>query len=157
MGSKYMIKIHFTYSNNWISKAIKFFSVSKFSHVEIEIDEICYSAKPFKGVYAHSYADLCIKEANIQTFSINTDVTEEQKSLLKLFLEEQVSKGYDYKAVLGCALWKRDWENDDKRWFCSELIASAMNYAGLELTNKFYKPHRLIPEDLAVSLRLKVN
>jgi len=150
-----MIKVHFTYSNNLFSKLTRLFTVSQFSHIEIEVDGMCYSAKPFVGVYKQTAEELKTdKNIVIESFILKHKPTEAQKELILNFLNLQVGKKYDYKAVIACGLFKRDWENNLDKWFCSELVAKSLELAGLRLINKYYKPNRVIPEDLVLSLRL---
>lgn len=60
-------------------------------------------------------------------------------------VRRQVGKPYDYAGVLG--IWfRRNWENTD-RWFCSELVAWA-----IEHTRSLFRGHisRITPRDLYI-------
>jgi uncharacterized protein YycO len=52
------------------------------------------------------------------------------------WLESQVGKGYDWRAIYGFAGGAREW-NDDFAWFCFELVA-----AQIEIGSEFRFPNR---------------
>jgi len=146
-----MIKIHFTYSDSFFSKIIRLFTGDKYTHIEIEINGSCYSAKPFKGVYKQSYINLKnTYNNNLDTFFIEY-LTKLQTEKIETFLKAQVGKGYDYKSAIACGLWQRDWANDLDRWFCSELVAKALSIAGVHAVNQYYRPYKLTPKDISLS------
>lgn len=146
-----MIKVHFTYSNSIFSKFVTLFTGDKYTHVEIEVDGYCYSAKPFKGVYKTLPSKLIkLYGKYTDTYTIE-NVSECKVDKVKKFLEEQVGKGYDYKSAIACGLWQRDWANDDARWFCSELVAAALLVANIRVINQYYLPYKLTPRDLSLS------
>jgi uncharacterized protein YycO len=72
------------------------------------------------------------------------EVTESQYNLIFSFLKQQMGKKYDSWALVG-NIFRRNWQVNEK-WFCSELIASAFNYAGKSIIN--YKTNRVTPLDL---------
>lgn len=46
-----------------------------------------------------------------------------------VWLRRQLGRGYDYGALLGLALRRQSWADDD-RWHCSELVEAALAQAG---------------------------
>ncbi len=59
-------------------------------------------------------------------------VTDGQKKRIEEFLQRQLGKPYDWLGILGFPL--RDWKLERKdRWFCSELVFTAFQKAGVEL------------------------
>ena len=59
-------------------------------------------------------------------------VSEAQKELIEIFLKDQLGKKYDWLGILGFPL--RNWRLERKtRWFCSELVFTAFQRAGVEL------------------------
>jgi uncharacterized protein YycO len=70
------------------------------------------------------------------------------------FLHNQVGKPYDITAIAGLAL-DRDWREDDS-WFCSELVAAALEYSGYMPTLSSANNH-ISPRDLLLVLSGKIN
>ena len=74
-----------------------------------------------------------IRDANYEEFTkkfeVQIDVTQEQYELYWKFLYSQLGKPYDNMAILGLVI-HRDWRETNS-WFCSELIAAALEYAGI--------------------------
>jgi len=123
---KKIIKFHFYKGKSLLSWAIKFRTLSIYSHVAIEIDGIVYESwqgKKNNGV---------VKSNNPLTYhkkgtKIETILVPMEKWLVwKEFLELQVGKKYDYKAIFNFAFnWKK--QNPD-RWFCSELASTFFQF-----------------------------
>lgn len=72
--------------------------------------------------------------------------TTEQLLNAHLFLKEQEGKGYDYMGLFGFLWRSNEWQND-KKWFCSEVAAAAMERSGFSEGPNFnvVKPHQLSP------------
>lgn len=66
------------------------------------------------------------------------------------FLREQIGKGYDQSAILGFML-NRDWREEDS-WFCSELIASALEKAEYFSFQLAAPSNKITPSDLLLAL-----
>lgn len=60
------------------------------------------------------------------------------------FLDQQVGKLYDLGALVALPFQRRDWESPS-RYFCSELVAAALNAGGRDLFRDF---SRVTPEML---------
>ena len=58
----------------------------------------------------------------------------------------QIGKPYDWTGLIGIAVRKRDWQEDDS-WFCSELIAWAFDRGSTPLFNR-EDIHRITPQNL---------
>lgn len=58
-----------------------------------------------------------------------TDATPDQVTKFYEFMKEQIGKPYDYDGIVHLVLGTRDWRAGNK-WFCSELIAAALERAG---------------------------
>ena len=82
---------------------------------------------------------------------INLPATEEQKSAFFNFLQKQVGKPYDWRAILSfySVSQDRDWQEDDS-WFCSELIAGALAASGLFPQKMAVGFSRITPRDLVL-------
>ena len=133
------VKIHFCKSNDIGGAFIRFFTFSHWNHVAIEIDGVVYESLSSTGVrkQAASTYGGWDKMETVETYVPDLKVT-------KKFLEDQVSKPYDWTALVALP-FREDWHNKEK-WFCSELVIEAM------LKGKF-KPirmesYRVTPRDL---------
>jgi hypothetical protein len=69
------------------------------------------------------------------------------------FLYEQLGKKYDWRAVFGLGMG-RDWR-DPEKWFCSELVAAALEECGW-LPRLSAVNHHISPRDLLLVLSGKV-
>lgn len=76
-------------------------------------------------------------------FPIFSVMTYEQSVLFEEFIRSQIGKDYDMGWIFGFVA-HRDWQADDS-WVCSELIAAALEYAGV---TKFRKMRRVTPRTL---------
>lgn len=59
---------------------------------------------------------------------------------------DQIGKPYDVGGLLALPFQQRAWQSDE-RWFCSELVAAAANYAGARLFRDSERS-RVTPGDL---------
>lgn len=64
------------------------------------------------------------------------------------FLQKQIGKPYDEKAIVAFALG-RDWHNPDA-WFCSELVAAALEQSGWFPNKISEDANFLTPRDLEI-------
>jgi uncharacterized protein YycO len=85
---------------------------------------------------------------------MRVECTWEQEEKFYAFLESQIGKKYDFAGILGFGL-SANLECKD-RWFCSELIFAAAQYAGIELLKRI-EAHKVYPGLLDVSPRLKLQ
>jgi hypothetical protein len=114
-----IIKFHCYKGTSWLSKLIKFRTLSEYSHIAIEIDNIVYEAWTSDGcnggVKSHSPLFYHSEGTKFDTYSFEMKNIQKYKN----FLEMQVGKKYDWKAIFNFALnWNK--QNSDA-WFCSEL------------------------------------
>jgi hypothetical protein len=71
------------------------------------------------------------------------------------FLRTQIGKPYDHSAILGFAL-DRDWRQPDS-WFCSELIAAALEKARYFSFCLAAPANKITPADLLLALSATAN
>ena len=121
-----MIRVVFCRSNRMRSWIIRAITWSAWSHVAlVDGDEAIEAvwpgvrAAPLSNVLehyaAHAFADLpCADPAAALQAA-----------------RSQIGRPYDWKALVGFLL-HRDWE-DERAWFCSELVAWAIHQAGKPL------------------------
>ncbi len=144
-----MVKIHFTKKNTLISKLVRILSCTEYSHVEIDVADVCYSAKPFRGVYKQYKRDLLDDNNVIETWFVDDRGIKTEK--LVEFLEEQVGKKYDYLPVFALGFLRQNWRQNSNKWFCSELVDQAMRIANVPLSNKFIDSSKLTISQLRSS------
>jgi uncharacterized protein YycO len=113
-------------------------------------------AQPRGGVAIRDY-DYLGTDVEFDLFSVS--VTRNQGMILRKFLEEQIGKPYDFKAIVNMGLnpLSDDIVNGHipKRWFCSELVAYAFEFAGKPILNcRLRKTDRITPRDLGLSMIL---
>jgi hypothetical protein len=103
------------------------------------------------GVYMYRFGDNHTPGTEFTIFSV--DVTEEQKQKIEEFLYNTLGRSkYDFKGILGFATFS-DYQNPNK-WFCSELVFTAFQNAGVKLLN-FIEPWKVSPRILLLSPLLK--
>lgn len=109
-----------------ISKAIRFFTWGKYSHVSLIYKYNIYEAWWPDGVRKCTINELNHSQnTHIDVYKLNIDVTTDDKFKLIQFFDEQVGKDYDLPGIFGF-LTRRKFEKND-RWFCSELITYGFN------------------------------
>lgn len=137
------VKIHFWSGSGFIGKAIQLFTWGKMSHVAMQIGNILYEAREFKGVVKSQFFERDPKP----TETLILQVTEEQKEKLLAWWEIRIGWGYDYIGVfrflstvrfiskkLRLPFWFRFLFLDrDNTYFCSEAVAEACSVAGIQL------------------------
>lgn len=139
-----MIKVHLTASNTLGGWLIRLLTFSRWNHASIEIDGIVYEALLATGVRtitATSYRD---KWKRGKTVELEIPDKEAAKS----FLRAQVGKPYDWTAIIALP-FRQKWQKQN-RWFCSELVASALVAGGMP--GMRIEAHRITPRDLWVKL-----
>lgn len=133
------MKIHFCRSGGLVAAVIRIGTMSPFNHVAIEVDGIVYEALTRRGVI-HRRADLFGGAwSRVETVAIAIPDADS----CRLFLQDQLGKPYDWGGVFALP-FRANWHNED-RWFCSELVAAALEAGGLNLG---VSARRVTPRDL---------
>jgi hypothetical protein len=139
---------------SWVSKIIRAFNWSPYSHVAW-IDDADFSVIEawHRGGVTH------VESPNVNhtpgTMVDLFTVTGEQPfqtEIIRKFLKDQVGKKYDFAGVLGFIFRAKRLHRKDK-WFCSELVAEAYATAGLPLLR--LPSFKIYPGMLAASPMLK--
>lgn len=130
-----------------ISKAIRWQTRSKYSHIGIELDDGSVVEAWHKGGVQHSESFRTLHtpgtKVDVYRVTLPVDVDSFEKWLL-----EQVGKQYDFRSVARF-LTRREVPLDDK-WFCSELYGYGLWKAGgLKILNG--NPSEWSPRDVAMS------
>lgn len=132
------VKVIFRKNKSDTSKLIRFFTMGKWSHCGILVDDVVYEAV-FEGVQKSSISDF---EYNATEMVVKEYPVTSIKRVID-FLELQIGAEYDYHGAYGMHIQDYDFQHDDK-WFCSELVAAALTIGGL---NPFsVPPHRVTPQ-----------
>lgn len=133
------------------SNLIKWFTWSKFSHIDIYIkrypnDQEIIGAVPFEGVIRYKKEDRIRDAKYYECYKAN--VSKPHK--VEKFLSEQVGKPYDWGGVFSF-LFRRDW-HDESEWFCSELATAGLEKGEFKLIRR--KTNRVRPQDIAESIAI---
>jgi hypothetical protein len=138
-----MIKLRFTYNPTWYNRAIRAYTWYPYTHVDYCMDDGSYiSAIPGKGVIQHT-----LSAKTEQFLFIDAD-----KPIVEHYLKQEIGKPYDWWGIFGIAT-HRNWQEPDK-WFCSELIAYAINKS----KPFFYiNSNKITPRDVALVCRSDLN
>lgn len=131
--------IHFVRDNSLVSRVIRFFTLSEFSHVAIQISSDIWEATMMEGVTRTTLAEFRDKYPVTVTRKIWVDT-----ACATGFLNRQVRKKYDWGGLFGF-IAQRDWQNQ-QAWFCSELAAGVIKHCGNSARK--LRVDRVTPRDL---------
>ena len=123
-----------------IEQAIKIWTRSKYFHVEMIIKDVWVSTNPTAGaVYMNKLQPL---NDNYDYFDVEVDGRRINKVMD--FLNAQVGKKYDYWGLFFSTVFTMNVE-DRNKWFCSELVAEALNVFGFKVPKN---ANEMTPEDI---------
>lgn len=135
------------YILKWIgSIVVRIFTLSQFSHVDyvsnLKDDN---GNNMVLGSIPESGLNYRVQNDN-SVYKLYRHVTKDkaEKRHFLNFMESKKGTAYDWLSVIGFAIPSRDW-NNTKKWFCSEIIASAFNIIGHNLGEG---ANRVSPVDL---------
>lgn len=137
-----MIEVFFSDSDQFAAKMIRSVTWSEYSHVgfyDRQNGTVIDSRFKRKGVTEYSFDDLK-KEYPIIKLRSFPNVPREALDIAR----GQIGKPYDWTALAGIQ-FHRNWQ-DDKKWFCSELIAWVCQQAGASII--FKESWRVTPQDV---------
>ena len=141
------MKILFCRSRAPLSVLIRWMTWSSWSHVALVTPEgVAYEATG-KGVSKGPIAHLVSRYQTVEVQEVRIPAPDK----VIAFLEAQLGKPYDFSALFGF-MFRRDWAENDK-WFCSELVASALLDSGIAIVCK--PTNRITPQDLYESTTLR--
>lgn len=122
--------------NDFIDKAILFFSRGGWTHAAIVLDDgRTIEAYPFKGVRLRQSIAEQMSNKTVDIFEVAT--TPEQDEIIKDFLTKQIGKRYDYLAIIGFVLYTtKKGRKQYARWICSELVFAAFQKVGINLLER---------------------
>ena len=136
---------------SWISRLIRWRTWSPYSHAAwLCRDGTVIEAWPGGVQWVSGLLTQHKERTVVEVYEI-VGLTEEQRTRIETFLVDQIGKPYDYLAILGFMLRKP--LQKPSRWFCSELIFSACQSAGVNLLARI-PPWKVSPDMLALSPQL---
>jgi hypothetical protein len=142
------MKLLFSTGKGIVASAIRAFTWSQWSHVDLVAPDetTVIGAIPGRGVEHVTIASRLAESRRAAVMHIN-DADNSDGLCAWRFAQLQIGKRYDLAAVFGLAL-HRYW-TDPGKWFCSELVATAMDW---ELCCPYDKhfTRRITPQDLWV-------
>lgn len=138
------IRIVFSRSVSVFSYGVRFMTWSSFSHCGILTKEntIVESAFTLGGVVETSFTSFIERVKYYEI--VELDCVDADAIIAAA--RSQIGKPYDWTGLIGIAVRKRNWQEDDS-WFCSELIAWAFDQGGTPLFNTD-DIHRITPQNL---------
>jgi hypothetical protein len=134
--------LQFSAGDGLASEAIRRFSRGWPTHVDVVVPDGLLGARLDGGVKIREPGYAVFN----RTLTVRLASTAEQEVRFTSFLYSQLGKPYDSEAIAGLALG-RDWR-DDSKWFCSELIAAALEVSGWLPKPLAFASHEITPRDL---------
>jgi hypothetical protein len=131
----------FSKGKGLVGAAIRWFTWSRYAHVAAVLPEGVIEAMPFKGVIKHDFWS----DTSHLDFFIVTGPYENRRAAA--YLNANIGRQYDW---LGVLRFLPRWRKSNDRVFCSELIFSALRFAGIELL-RGVPPEKVSPGLLACS------
>jgi uncharacterized protein YycO len=152
-----VISLRFVEGGGLDSKIIRFDTRCRWSHVEwMPTATSTLGAMLEGGVNYRSIANptdpIYKNVVATQIFQIHSDTIlvngkAAGETLFEDFMHQQVGKPYDWRAITSFGLGQRDWRKPDS-WFCSELIARALEIAGVLHLPEDQPVWRITPRDV---------
>lgn len=137
-----------------ISRLIRWQTRSKYSHAAILVDEessTIIESWQGAGVRSKKITDW----RDIEVFNVDLQGEHKEAAVL-MFLIDQVGKHYDYSGVIRFVSRRKPPRADNQKWFCSELVFAAFQYAGVNLLERI-DAAAVSPGLLALSPKLTVR
>ncbi|MGH6980467.1 MAG: hypothetical protein ACREFC_04605, partial [Stellaceae bacterium] len=129
-ASPSVIVLQFAYQRDLSGALIRFYQRGWPTHVDAVMPDgrllgarlgRCGALRPGVQIRKPGYAPF------VRTERVVLDVSALAEAAFHAFLEGQLGKPYDWRAILAFAV-HRDWRERDA-WYCSELIAAALEHA----------------------------
>jgi len=139
----YRIKLQFSTEANIGSKILHYYDHVWASHVDAVLtDGKLLGAKYFGGVMARRNVGFT------KTLLVELPTDQRTHDAFYDFCYAQVGKPYDMGAIIAFA-FERDWQQHDS-WFCSELIAAALQESGFLPYPLFAGHNKITPQNLLI-------
>src|SRR5690554_1628823 len=110
------VTVHFCKGRDFGSQILRFFLMSQWNHVAIQVGGVVYESLWSRGVIRHPASTFATGWERVE--SVSVDVAD--AAALLRFLDDQVGTPYDWRAILAFP-FRGSWQKR-KAWFCSELV-----------------------------------
>lgn len=138
-----LIRLQFSTGNDIVSRAIALFSRGWCSHVDAVLpDGALLGARLSGGVRVRPPGYVKFS----RTLIIAVTVPDAQANTFYRWLQAQVGKPYDWRAIVAF-VFSRNWREPDS-WFCSELVARAFEVSGFFPAPLMVRSSKITPRDL---------
>lgn len=139
--------------NSFVSKIIKLFTKSDYSHVAMVLDE--YHVIETDWRFPVSIRHIKYNKTDYHIYHLNIELTQEQEECIKKFIYEEIDKKYDlkffftrwFKIMFDCKTY-----DDVNAYTCDDLIYEAFLRAGIKLVEN---KDEMTPQTLANSMYLE--
>ena len=147
-----VIRLRFSTNDNIFDKLINWYGRGWAAHVDAQLpDYSLIGAVPFKGVH-----HLLFDSVSTKKLTVELPTTKEIQDKFYAFITDQLGKSYDWRSLFSMITYGRDWREDDS-WFCSELIAAALEHSGYFEHPLSISSARFMPQDLLMICSTKVR
>lgn len=137
-----MLTLQFSTEDGLASEMVRVFSRGWASHVDVALPDGLLGAR-FQGGVRIRAPNYCAFR-RIQSVVLSATLAQEETFVQ--FLRAQVGKPYDATAIAAFAA-ARDWREPDS-WFCSELVAAALETCGWFPHPLAFASNEITPRDL---------
>ena len=147
-----MIRIALYRGTSIISRLIQWQTRSVYSHAAALLDDDSVIEAWHCGGVSHvpTLQSNHTPDTPVDIFIVRSTLG--QQEIYERFLKRQVGEKYDFQAVF--RFLSRVPASKNNKWFCSELVAAALNSAGLPPLARIY-PAEVSPKLLSLSQKLK--
>lgn len=125
------IPIHFWSGRGFIGTAIRWFTWGPVSHVAMQVGDRLFEAREFRGVIENYAAAELVSRPPSKTLWL--PVSDKQKNKLLDWWEARIGLPYDYLGVFRFVTRRPETEAAKPRYFCSEAVFDACEFAGVQL------------------------
>lgn len=137
----------------WPSKLIEWFNRSEYSHVSIRDDDGSeYEAWPPKFQHVKKWGSNHTKGTVVDIFETKIPLTEEEKMALRVWLESQIGKPYDWRGVF--RFLSRTNRGDEGELFCSEATHLGFSIINIFLQERIIS-YKVYPGMITISPLLR--
>lgn len=136
----------YKWRGDWIDRLIRKLTSGPYSHCELIVSGKWLSVSPREGTVR--YKKIVPKPDHWDFIEIPVNM--HQVSLIEDFASHELFEGYDWLGILFTQFINFNRQSKN-RWFCSELVAAALQSIGLL---GGLAPHRLDPNELYVMVKM---
>lgn len=146
--------IFLTTQKHPVSKAIRVFSMSNFSHAILYVGDGSYIHSDGDGVHSGNVQRLLFNaHSHVQVLRMRNDIDRELVSAACAFARREVGKQYSVKDAISTKNPLSN-KNDSNRQFCSRLVAQSYESIGLKIVknSSFCTPQELDSSEFTIRI-----